>query len=94
MEGFRMTQPRSDCKGCSATVRLTPSEAEAAFARLRLPKGTPLAAEAEYTRRIRLCAQCAELEYGTTCRQCGCLVQIRARLARDGCPHPGGSRWK
>lgn len=86
------TQP--SCKGCSATVRLSPEEAEAAFARLRLPKGTPLSTDAVYARRISLCTQCAELEYGTTCSQCGCLVQIRARLAADGCPHPGGSRWR
>ena len=37
-----MTQTvRTDCKGCSATVRVSPEEADAAFARLRLPKGTP-----------------------------------------------------
>ena len=83
-----------DCKGCSATVRMSPGEAEAAFARLRLPPGTRLATEDEYRRRIACCGACPELEYGTTCRQCGCLVQVRARLAPDGCPRPGGSGWK
>jgi hypothetical protein len=82
------------CKGCSTTVRLSPREAEAAFERLRLPPGTPLAAPVVYEQRMGVCAGCAELEYGTTCRQCGCLIQIRGRLAADGCPHPGGSRWR
>ena len=90
-----MTQTvRTDCKGCSATVRVSPEEADAAFSRLRLPKGTPLATEAVYAHRIGVCMQCPEFEYGTTCRQCGCLVQVRGRLAADGCPHPGGSRWR
>jgi len=85
---------KTDCKGCSATVRVTPAEAEDAFAKLRLPPGTRLADETEYRRRLDICSSCVELEYGTTCRQCGCLVQVRAHLASDGCPRPGGSGWK
>lgn len=88
-----METQRPDCKGCSATVRLTPAEAEAAFTRLNMPRNR-IADEAEYGRRMALCLSCEDFEYGTTCRYCGCLMQVRARLAPDGCPHPAGSRWR
>ncbi|WP_227871865.1 hypothetical protein [Paenibacillus bovis] len=44
--------------------------------------------------RFDCCMSCPSLQYGTTCKHCGCLVHIRTRLAASYCPSPYGSRWQ
>lgn len=80
------------CKGCTATVRLAPGEVERLVTDyLRTHTDTPLAPDAESARRLAICATCADLTYGTTCRHCGCLVELRVRLT-GSCPAPT-PRW-
>lgn len=80
------------CPGCGISVRLSKGELEriiAEYFRGRVPE---LAASEEAERRLALCAACADLQYGSTCRHCGCLVEVRAHLADKGCPAPS-PRW-
>ena len=46
-----------------------------------------------YEKRLDICFNCNYLEYGTTCLQCGCIVQIKARLSDSTCPYPQKSKW-
>jgi len=77
------------CKGCGATVRLAPGEAERIVSQyLQTHPTAKLADDATCTRRLAICTSCPDLRYGTTCRHCGCLVAVRARLADQPCPAP------
>ncbi|MCM1417170.1 MAG: DUF6171 family protein [Bacteroides sp.] len=42
--------------------------------------------EAEYRRRLSICARCGELNAGV-CGRCGCYVELRAAKKEQGCPH-------
>jgi hypothetical protein len=53
-----------------------------------------IVSEAAYNTRLESCNGCNYLDFGTTCRQCGCIVQIRALLNNKDCPHPKVSMWK
>jgi hypothetical protein len=87
------TAPATECKGCRATVRLRRGDVERIIGEyLREHSGT-LVDEGLYQRRLASCRACADLEYGTTCRHCGCLVELRARLADKQCPRPGSRAW-
>lgn len=89
------SEPTADdnCKGCRVTVRLAPGEVERLTADyLRSHPLELLAADTDYDRRMSVCATCPDLRYGTTCRHCGCLVAVRAKLASKGCPAPE-AKW-
>ncbi|WP_244862545.1 DUF6171 family protein [Paenibacillus sp. J22TS3] len=47
----------------------------------------------EYARRLDTCWSCPSLQYESTCKHCGCLVAVRAKLSDSICPYPGQSRW-
>jgi len=47
----------------------------------------------EYERRLACCRDCASLQFGSTCRHCGCLVHVRARIEGKHCPRPGNPVW-
>ncbi|MBI5831900.1 MAG: hypothetical protein HZB16_06225 [Armatimonadetes bacterium] len=81
-----------DCPGCGVTVRLAAGEIDRLLAAYVAASPEPLADEAVAARRLAVCRDCADLRYGTTCRHCGCLVDIRARLAARSCPAPS-ARW-
>ncbi|WP_245809661.1 DUF6171 family protein [Cohnella massiliensis] len=87
-----MAHRRDGCKGCADSVRVSPDKLERLIA-VAL-QGREAAAEAEAARRLAACRACSGLQYGTTCRYCGCLVDVRARLRGSACPHPGASRWR
>jgi hypothetical protein len=53
----------------------------------------PCVDDQTYIARVRACLACDQLLGAAACRACGCMIPLRARLARPGCPHPGGSRW-
>lgn len=79
-----------DCKGCerSVSVRVPESEVERLLAaHLR---ANPLQSRADdevYGQRVAICRACPDLKYaGTTCRHCGCLVAVRARVKEKSCP--------
>lgn len=76
----------ADCKGCSASVRLAAGEVERLVADYL--RGVPDAALTDDNRaaaRLAACRACPDLRYGTTCRHCGCLVEVRVRLSDKSC---------
>jgi len=81
------------CKGCSASVRLTKEEIDKIFGKMPGISRVKTADEDTYQKRLAVCAECSSLEYGTTCRHCGCIVQIKAKLASSVCPYPGKPKW-
>jgi len=83
----------SACKACAASVRIPPREVERILAEFLREHPQRLAEDETYTLRLASCRRCPDLLYGTTCRHCGCLVAVRARLAEKHCPDPRGRAW-
>ncbi|MGI6188740.1 MAG: hypothetical protein GX041_09585 [Clostridiales bacterium] len=81
------------CKGCTGTVRLTREEIDEIFGETMKVKNVKLVTEEEYNNRLEKCRSCDHLEYGTTCKFCGCIIQIKAKLAGARCPYPYEPRW-
>lgn len=84
---------RSLCKGCDDQYDVQISEAKLARLVELASRSRPVVADAEYERRLSSCYSCPALQYGSTCRYCGCLVQVRAKLLDSTCPFPYDSRW-
>ena len=80
-----MTQAR-ECKGCGASVRLRDADVHRILTEYFQGRAVVTVDDAEYERRLAICRSCDSLHYGTTCRHCGCLVQVRAKLADQNCP--------
>jgi hypothetical protein len=80
--------PGPSCPGCGLSVRLAPGEVERIMAEYFRGRTPELVQAGEAGRRLAICASCPDLQYGSTCRHCGCLVELRARLAGEGCPAP------
>lgn len=49
--------------------------------------------EAEYERRLGICAACDRCRDGI-CGWCGCFVAARAVKKQLDCPYPGASKWQ
>lgn len=75
-----------DCKGCGASVRLGDAEVHRILTEYFQGRPVSTVDDAEYERRLAICRACDSLQYGTTCRHCGCLIQVRAKLADRDCP--------
>ena len=82
-----------NCKGCSATVRVSPKEIDEMIARIVDCKKFKITNQDEYEERLKICRECVSLEYGTTCMQCGCIVQVKAKIQKEKCPYPKNSKW-
>lgn len=87
-----MTMNVEPCKGCRASVHVKDGVIEHALGELTA-QGSILVEDDEYQRRLAQCATCDAFVYGTTCRICGCLLPVRARLADKSCPMPETPRW-
>lgn len=83
----------TECKGCSASVRLSPEEIKKLFGETLRIKDVKVVTEEAYLKRLAHCNSCASLQYGTTCKHCGCLVEIRAKLSASKCPYPFAPKW-
>lgn len=83
----------SDCKGCRASVRLKAGEVERLLAEYLRAHPQELAPDPLRAQRLALCRACPDLQYGSTCAHCGCLVDLRAALAGQHCPRPAAARW-
>jgi hypothetical protein len=84
----------ASCKGCGVSVRLPEREIARILAAYLAEHPQPTVGDGEYARRLERCRACADLIADTTCRHCGCLVAVRARLAGQDCPAPEGERWE
>ncbi|HUT25328.1 MAG TPA: hypothetical protein VM492_13370 [Sumerlaeia bacterium] len=89
----RSTGNTAPCKGCGVSVRLSAEQIEKILAEYLREHPGELVADGVCRSRLDLCRSCPDLQYGTTCRHCGCLVPVMARLAAGRCPRPSGGRW-
>ncbi|WP_091002034.1 DUF6171 family protein [Paenibacillus sp. OK003] len=89
----RSAGKREPCKGCNDQYDVKISEAKMARLVELASRSRPVVDDAEYERRLSTCYNCPGLQYGTTCRYCGCLVQVRAKLVESTCPFPYEPRW-
>jgi hypothetical protein len=87
-----MTEASTECKACRVTVRLAPGEVQRLLADYLRTQPAAICDDATYANRVAICDACPDLAYGTTCRHCGCLVAVRAKLAEKTCPAPQ-PRW-
>lgn len=86
-------QETGECKGCARKSIMTPEEIYIKYVKpLNLDK-KKIVAEEVYNERLSVCMSCEGLYYGTTCRFCGCLVQVRAKLKNSKCPYPYAPKW-
>ncbi|WP_151735323.1 DUF6171 family protein [Paenibacillus tengchongensis] len=83
----------SACKGCRDDYKVT----EAQIARIlasSMFNAHNTASDEVYARRVAICAACPKLQDGVTCRACGCIIPVVAKLKDRGCPLPGGGLWQ
>ena len=81
------------CKACSASVRVSENEIDEMLNVIISSKNFLLVNDIIYEKRLDICFNCNYLEYGTTCMQCGCIVQIKAKLMESTCPSPEKPKW-
>jgi hypothetical protein len=82
------------CKGCSATVwHSFENVKEGIEDYLKTIDSEQRVSDDLYQKRLSQCIECDGLYYGSTCRFCGCFVQIRALKKSTDCPNPEGSKW-
>lgn len=90
-----MSEPA--CKGCDRSIKANVPPLEVARLLAGYLAANPTAAvvdDATYGDRMATCRACPDLTFaGTTCRHCGCLVAVRAKLADKPCPAPQ-PRWQ
>lgn len=82
----------SKCKGCSVSVNIPKEEINQALNILK-ENNKQIADDKTYKFRLAQCEDCEFFEYGTTCLKCGCIVQIRAKLANASCPYNQNPKW-
>lgn len=88
-----LTENKKKCKACSITVQTSEDEIDKAIEKLSRLKGIKFVSDEIYESRLEKCMACQYLEYGTTCMQCGCIVQIRAKMPDSSCPYPHNHKW-
>jgi hypothetical protein len=81
-----------NCEACSVSVWLSPEEIENLFGTFKVKK-VKTVSEEKYRSRLSFCLACESLLYGTTCRFCGCIVQIKNKLEAAKCPLPYAPKW-
>ncbi|HHY81428.1 MAG TPA: hypothetical protein GX505_01975 [Clostridiales bacterium] len=81
------------CEACSVSVHLTQEEIDKLFGKMARVRDIKTVSEDEYKKRINICMNCESLLYNTTCRHCGCIVQIKAKLQNSACPYPYKPKW-
>jgi len=95
--GYEQQRPsegrNAHCKGCDSQYDVHISAAKMARLVEIASRSRATVENDEYERRLAICSACPDLQYGTTCRHCGCLVQVRAKIADSTCPYPYASQW-
>lgn len=83
----------NNCKGCRESVVISKEQIQKMLSDIESNNSFELVHNTIYIQRLDKCSACKYLQYENTCTQCGCIVQIRARLKNEICPYPGASRW-
>lgn len=90
-----MVEPK--CKSCSENVKvkaqISQDQINDAIDKLARSKRIKFVSDEVYEFRLLQCSKCEYLEYNSTCLQCGCFVQIRAKLEDGQCPLSKHNRW-
>lgn len=81
------------CKGCLANVNIPSEDIRKMVEEIVNSEKFSIVAGKVYEERLNQCNNCEYMQYGTTCLQCGCIIQVRALLADKECPHPKRSGW-
>lgn len=82
------------CKGCNRSPQLSQEKIEQLVSiAMQGKQEHELANPALQQERFNTCMSCPSLQFGTTCKHCGCLVHIRTRLVASRCPSPYGAQW-
>lgn len=87
------TNRQGRCKGCSEEHGVQISEDKLAKLVELASRARAVVTDERYANRLSICSSCPGLQYGTTCRYCGCIVHVRAKLADSVCPYPYEPRW-
>lgn len=74
------------CKRCNIKTVLTEADIQKMIDEVTAMRGVRLADNSVYLARFAVCSECDKLMYGSTCGVCGCVMQVRARLADGKCP--------
>lgn len=83
----------SECKGCMANVHLSEDEVKKIFGDVIKVRNIKTVSEDIYLERLSICGSCSALEYETTCKYCGCLIMIMAKMQNAKCPYPFNPKW-
>jgi hypothetical protein len=86
-------EAESNCKGCLRSVKVASEDIQNMIDKIINSKDFNLVLEEEYNKRLQHCKSCKYLMLDTTCSQCGCIVQVRALLREQDCPHPKEALW-
>ena len=81
------------CKGCLDEYKVTEEQIARILAGPMFASEELCVPDAVYQERLNACRSCAKLENGHTCRACGCIVPVAAKLKDRSCPLPGGGLW-
>lgn len=73
------------CKACQYTSEIHKETIEKELARLK-KSNTPMADDALYKKRLKVCSDCKHLDVSGTCMMCGCYVMLRCALSSNKCP--------
>ncbi len=74
------------CKRCGIKTVLSDDDIKMMVNEITHMKGIRLADKTTYDSRFLCCKSCDNFMYGSTCAVCGCVMQVRARLADGKCP--------
>ncbi len=85
--------PLEKCKGCREKVLLSEQETKQILERTLKASNEELVDEETYKARLEKCNECSALQYGTTCKYCGCIVRVKAKFINAKCPYPYEPRW-
>jgi len=85
--------PSAPCANCSFPVEVSRAEIEGVLRGLSEQRGRPFADPDTAAARLNHCFRCDALGPGSTCRYCGALVEVKARLSDEHCPYPGKPKW-
>lgn len=87
----------SKCKSCMESMdakrHFLKDQINDAIDKLSKNKKIKFVSDEVYEYRLLQCKGCKYLELGTTCMQCGCFVEIRAKLRDSSCPLSKHKRW-